>query len=66
MKPNMGGTDRMVRIILAAVIAVLFFTGVIEGAWGIILMVLATIFMLTSFMSFCPLYWPFGISTHKK
>ncbi len=66
MKKNMGSTDKTIRIILALLIAVLYFTGVIPGTLGIVLMVFAGIFVLTSFMSFCPLYAPFGISTLKK
>jgi uncharacterized membrane protein len=66
MKKNMGSTDKTIRIILALLIAVLYFTGVIPGTLGIVLMVFAGIFVLTSFISFCPLYAPFGISTLKK
>lgn len=61
----MGMTDKIIRIIIAAVIAVLFFTNVINGTLGIILLVLAGIFLLTSFISFCPLYAPFRINTCK-
>ena len=63
MKKNMGSTDRIVRILIAAVIAVLYFTGVASGTLGIVLLVLGGVFVLTSFISFCPLYAPFGIST---
>ena len=66
MKANMGSTDKMVRIIIAIVIAILFFTNVISDTLGIILLILAGVFVLTSFISFCPLYFPFGISTKKK
>ena len=66
MKKNMGTMDKVVRILIAVVIAVLFFTNVISGTLGIILMALAVIFVLTSFISFCPLYLPFGLSTNKK
>lgn len=59
----MGMTDRVIRIIIAAIIAVLFFMKIIPGTLGIILLVLAGIFLLTSFISFCPLYAPFGINT---
>ena len=65
MKKNMGSTDRIIRIIIAAIIGVLYFTGTISGALGILLIVLAGVFLLTSFISFCPLYAPFGISTCK-
>ena len=65
MKPNMGSTDRILRTIVAVVIALLYFTGVIPGTLGIVLLVLAVVFLATSLMSFCPLYAPFGISTCK-
>jgi hypothetical protein len=66
MKHNMGGMDRTVRIIVALLIGVLAYTSVINGTLAIILLVLAAVFVLTSFVSFCPLYLPFGISTCKK
>lgn len=63
MKKNMGNVDRIVRFIIAAVIGILFYTGTISGTLGIVLLVLAGVFLLTSFISFCPLYAPFGLST---
>jgi hypothetical protein len=66
MKKNMGGMDRIIRILLAALVAVLFFTDVIGGTLGIILLVAAGVFLLTSFMGFCPLYLPFGIKTRTS
>jgi hypothetical protein len=66
MKKNMGNTDRLVRVIVAAVVAVLFFTHVISGPLGILLMVLAGVFVLTSLVSFCPLYAPFRFSSRPK
>jgi hypothetical protein len=65
MKKNMGTTDRIIRIIIAAVVAVLYFTGTVSGTLGIVLLVLAGVFLLTSVISFCPLYAPFGLSTCK-
>ena len=65
MKKNMGTTDRIVRLLIAAIIAVLYFTGTIPGIWATVLLVVAGIFVLTSFVSFCPLYAPFGIRTCK-
>lgn len=62
----MGIADRIIRLIIAAVIAVLFFSNIISGALGIVLLVLASVFVLTSFISFCPLYVPFGIKTCPK
>lgn len=66
MKKNMGTIDKTVRIVLAIVAVVLFLTHVVTGVLGIVLLVLAGVFVLTSLISFCPLYWPFGISTCKK
>lgn len=66
MKPNMGTIDKAVRIIAALVIAALYFAGILSGTVAIILLIVAVIFIITSFMSFCPLYYPFGISTRKK
>ena len=66
MKPNMGSTDRILRALVAVVIAILYFTGTITGTLGIVLLVLAVVFLLTSVVSFCPLYAPLGISTCTK
>ena len=66
MKANMGTIDKTIRILVALVIIVLYFMNQITGTAAIILLLFAGIFILTSFMSFCPLYWPFGISTRKK
>ncbi len=63
MKKNMGTSDRVIRILLAAVIAILYFTGTVAGTLGLALMILAGVFLLTSLVSFCPLYAPFGVST---
>lgn len=62
---NMGSADRVIRTILAILFGVLYYTGVISGTLGIILVVLGVVFLLTSFVSFCPLYAPFGIKTCK-
>ena len=62
----MGNIDRIIRVAIAALIAVLFFTNVISGTLGIVLLVLAGVFVLTSLVSFCPLYLPFGLSTCPK
>jgi hypothetical protein len=66
MKKNMGTIDRVLRTILAVVVAVLYFAGSITGTAAVILGILAVIFLLTSITGFCPLYVPFGISTMKK
>lgn len=66
MKVNMGMLDRAARIIVAAVIAYLYFTGRVDGPLGMALVIIAVIFALTSLVGFCPLYAPFRISTKKK
>lgn len=66
MKTNMGSTDKIIRIALAALVAILYFTGVISGTLGIILLIFAGVFVLTSLISFCPLYPVFKINTAKK
>lgn len=65
MKKNMGNTDRVVRIILALVIGTLYFTNILTGTLGLVLLVLSAVFVLTSLVSFCPMYAPFGLSTCK-
>jgi hypothetical protein len=63
MKKNMSSADRIIRLIISAIIATLYFTNVVGGTVGVILLVLSSIFTLTSLISFCPLYTIFGIST---
>ena len=66
MKQNMGSVDRIVRLVIAVIIAALYFSGKLTGTLGIVLLVLAAIFAVTGFISFCPLYLPFGLGTKKK
>lgn len=66
MKSNMGSIDKAIRILVAVIIGILYFTGQLSGTTAIILLVVAGIFILTSFVGFCPLYAPFNISTKKK
>lgn len=66
MKKNMGSTDKIIRIVIAILIVILYFADTITGTLALILGALAVIFIITSFVSFCPLYSPFGISTQKK
>jgi hypothetical protein len=63
MKTNMGSADRIIRVLISAIIATLYLTNVISGTVGITLLVLAGVFLLTSIFSFCPLYYLFGFST---
>ncbi|GAB4114742.1 MAG TPA: DUF2892 domain-containing protein [Spirochaetota bacterium] len=66
MQKNMGTIDRLLRTIIAIVIIVLYFTGQITGTAAIILGILAVVFLLTSAVSFCPLYVPLKINTKKQ
>ena len=66
MKSNMGMADRVIRILVAAIIAILYFTNQISGTAAIILGIIAIAFLLTGFISFCPGYLPFKLSTKKK
>lgn len=66
MKKNMGGTDRFIRIMIALGIGLLYYLEAITGTLGYILLGIAAIFLLTSFVSFCPLYMPFGINTCSR
>ena len=66
MKKNMGNADRIVRVIIAAVLAGLYFGGVITGTLGIVLVAAGAVFVLTSLISFCPLYALFGMNTCPK
>ena len=63
MKPNMGKTDKAVRIVIAVIIAILAYTGMITGTLATVLLVLAGVFVLTSLISFCPLYAIVGLNT---
>lgn len=65
MKQNMGSIDRFIRVVVAVVIAALYFTNVISGTVAIILGVLGLVFVLTSVVGFCPLYAPLKLSTKK-
>jgi len=66
MKKNMGSADKTIRVFIAAIVALLYFTGVITGTLAIVLMILALVFVITSLISFCPLYPLLGINTNKK
>jgi hypothetical protein len=66
MKTNMGSADRIIRILIALVIITLYFTNMISGTIAIVLLVLSGVFILTSLISFCPLYILFGLNTCKK
>lgn len=66
MKKNMGVTDKRIRVFMAVLLFALYYFKIIEGTLGMIGLGLALIFVLTSFISFCPLYAPFGITTCKR
>jgi len=66
MKKNVGSIDKIVRYLLAVIIAVLYFTHVITGTLGIILLALAVVFVVTALLGFCPIWWSVKLSTLKK
>ncbi|MCJ7558435.1 MAG: DUF2892 domain-containing protein [Gammaproteobacteria bacterium] len=66
MKPNMGTIDRLIRIMAAVSIGMLYLMDMISGTTAIVLGIVALVFLITSFMSWCPAYLPFGISTRKR
>ena len=65
MEKNMGSTDKGIRVLIAIVIALLYYFNVIEGTLAYILMGLAIVLLITSFINFCPLYTLFGVNTCK-
>lgn len=65
MKRNLSNIDRIVRVVLAALFAYLYFGGVVTGTFGVILLVLGAVFLFTAVVAFCPLYAPFKFSTYK-
>lgn len=66
MKKNMGPIDKMIRSVIGIIIAILYYSGIITGTLAIVLLAFAIVFLLTSFISFCPLYALLGINTNKK
>ena len=66
MKKNMSSADRIIRLVISAILVALYFTNIIGGTVGLILLILAAVFTITSIISFCPLYSIFGISTCSK
>ncbi len=66
MKRNMGAADRVIRIVLAAAVAVLYFTHQLSAVAGIVLGIVGAIFLVTGIVGVCPLYMPFGLSTRKR
>jgi hypothetical protein len=66
MKRNMSDLDRIIRVVVAALFAYLYFSGIVTGVLGIVLLVLGAVFLLTAIVAFCPLYLPFKFSTYKK
>jgi hypothetical protein len=66
MTQNMGTADKIIRLAVVAIIAILYFTGQITGTAAIVLGIIAVAFLVTSLIGWCPTYVPFGISTKKK
>ncbi len=65
MKKNMGGLDKLVRLVVALLMILAYFQGMVQGTLGIILLVISAVFIITSLVSFCPLYSLFGMTTCK-
>ncbi|MDD2921251.1 MAG: DUF2892 domain-containing protein [Anaerolineales bacterium] len=65
MKRNMSNLDRAIRVVLAVIFAYLYFSGIVAGTLGVVLVVLGAVFLLTAVIGFCPLYVPFKINTGK-
>ena len=66
MKTNVGNMDKVLRIVLAVVMSVLYFTGTVSGTLGTVLLILGGVFLLTALVGFCPLYAMVGINTCPK
>ena len=66
MKHNMGKTDKTIRVIVAMTLATLYFTHVVTGNLGILLLAFAVVLLITVSINFCPMYMPWGINTNKK
>jgi len=66
MKTNMGTADRIIRILVAIGIIILYFAGTISGTLAIVLLIIAAAFIITGFVGICPLYLPLGLSTSSK
>lgn len=66
MKHNMEKTDKTIRVIVAITFATLYFTHAVTGNFGILLLALAAVLLITVFINFCPMYMPWGINTNKK
>lgn len=66
MKANLSSLDRVIRVIAAIVFVILYATGVVSGTWGIVLLVVGGVFILTSLVSFCPIYYALGLKSLKN
>jgi hypothetical protein len=66
MKKNMGGIDKVIRVLIAIIFFLLYFTEIVSGAFGGVLVALGAVFVITSLVGTCPLYLPFGINTCKN
>ncbi len=66
MKSNVSTADRIVRIMVAVIVAALYFANLISGTTAIILIAIGAVLLLTSLINFCPLYYVLGLSTRKK
>ncbi len=66
MRRNVGSLDKIIRVVLAVLFGTLYFTGMTTGALGVVLLILGGIFLITGFISFCPIYAIFGLNSCEK
>lgn len=66
MKTNIGSTDRGIRVLISVVFFTLYFFDIVQGTFGLVLLIAGVVLLLTSLIGFCPLYAPFGFSTRRK
>ena len=66
MKPNLSKWDRIIRVVLAALLAYLYFAGIVASGPGVVLLVLGAVFVVTAIIGFCPLYAVFKFSTLRS
>lgn len=66
MKKNMSTADKIIRVLIAAAIAILYLTNTIQGTLGVVFLAVGVIFVVTAILGICPLYLLFGIRTTKK
>jgi hypothetical protein len=66
MKKNIGSADKIVRLLLAVVGLVVYFTGTVTGIWGLVILIVGVILGLTALINFCPIWAAVGVNTSSK